>query len=128
MFRIRRRWPKSNRCPDDSGEPVRRGGGGGGDDGVMRWTERARAQARVAVVRDVKIVRRKIFSGSSNRIGSGNPGGGVRDDARPSTNGHEWKFLRIFFIIFVQTTRRPAERYDNIMSIYVYNVIPARVC
>lgn len=62
MFRIRRRWPKSNRCPDDSGKPVRRGGGGG-DDGVMRWMDGAseRAQARVAVVRDVKIVRQKIF-------------------------------------------------------------------
>jgi len=33
MFRIRRRWPKSNRCcPDDSGE--NRGGGGGGGSGT----------------------------------------------------------------------------------------------
>jgi len=63
MFRIRRRWPKSNRCcPDDSGE--NRGGGGGSGtnercdamDGA-----RIRAHARVAVVQDVKTVRRIIF-------------------------------------------------------------------
>jgi len=41
---------------------VRRGGGGG-DEGVMRWMDGAseRAQARVAVVLDVKSVRQKIF-------------------------------------------------------------------
>jgi len=30
--------------------------------------------------------------------------------------------------MIAQATRRPAERYDNIMSIYVYNIMPARVC
>jgi len=98
---------------------------------ARRENRTAKNIRNIVIVVDAGLIFCRIFrhqSGSSNRIGSDNPGGGVRDDARPSTNGHEWKFLRIFFIIFVQTTRWSAERYDNIMSIYVYNVIPARVC
>lgn len=108
-----------------------------------------RAQARVAVVRAVKIVRQKIFviillslssrdyfsvgfpvtrAGRGTGSAAATPGAvcvTTRGRRQTVTNGNFYEFI---FIFFVQTTRRPAERYDNIMSIYVYNIMPARVC
>jgi len=67
-------------------------------------------------------------SGSWNRIGSGNPRGGVRDDAGPSTNCHERKFLRIFFYFFSFKRLDGRRNGTIILCRYMYTILCPRAC